>query len=67
MARAMISLPVPVSPNSSTGAALRATMCARAITAASPVSPPISRSSPDGALAGDQVFRHRRGRAAQFL
>ena len=46
MARAMISLPVPVSPKSSTGALLRDTSRARAITAASPVSPPISRSSP---------------------
>ena len=46
MARAMISLPVPVSPNSSTGALLLDTIRARAITAASPVSPPISRSSP---------------------
>ena len=46
MARATISLPVPVSPNSSTGALLRDTMRARAMTAASPVSPPISRSSP---------------------
>ncbi len=45
IARATISLPVPVSPKSSTGAALRDTMCARAMTAARPVSPPISRSS----------------------
>ena len=42
----MISLPVPVSPNSSTGAPLRDTIRARVITAANPVSPPISRSSP---------------------
>ena len=46
MARATISLPVPVSPKSSTGAPLRDTIRARAITAARPVSPPISRSSP---------------------
>ena len=50
MARAMISLPVPVSPNSSTGAPLRDTIRARAITAARPVSPPIIRSSPARAL-----------------
>ena len=59
MARAMISLPVPVSPNSSTGALLRDTIRARAITAASPVSPPISRSSPAARVAGDQVFGQR--------
>ena len=46
IARAMISLPVPVSPKSKTGAALRDTMRARVITAANPVSPPIRRSSP---------------------
>ena len=56
MARAMISLPVPVSPNSSTGALLRATIRARAITAARPVSPPIRRSSAR-ARRGDQVLR----------
>src|SRR5688572_24976744 len=41
----MISFPVPVSPNSSTGAPLRDTILARAMTAARPVSLPISRSS----------------------
>ena len=57
MARAMISLPVPVSPNSSTGAPLRETMRARAMTAARPVSPPISRSSPARGIAVDQMLR----------
>ena len=61
MARATISLPVPVSPNSSTGALLRETMRARAITAASPVSPPISCSSPDTGIAVDQVIRREAG------
>ena len=61
-ARAMISLPVPVSPKRSTGALLRETMRARAMTAARPVSPPIRRSSPCRALAVDQFIRRQRTR-----
>ena len=60
MARAMISLPVPVSPKSSTGALLRETIRARTITAASPVSaanqPLVRRAS---RLAGDQMLGQR--------
>ena len=41
--------PVPVSPNNRTGALLLATIVARAMTAARPVSAPISRSSLDRA------------------
>ena len=62
MARATISLPVPVSPKSSTGALLRDTMRARAITAARPVSPPISRSSP---TRGSPSMRWSGGRRAE--